>query len=45
MKTPVQTVVAADERVAIFILEMTAHVLLGLLQRNVHITVQTRQYS
>ena len=39
------TVVASDEGVAVFILELSVHVLFRLFQRDVHIAVQTGQHS
>jgi hypothetical protein len=42
---PGRTVVAPDERITILVLQLTIHVLLSLLHRNVHITIQASQYT
>lgn len=42
---PGRTVVAPYEGVAILVLQLAIHVLLGLLHCDVHITIQTSQYT
>lgn len=44
-RADVQNVVAPYEGIAILVLQLTIHVLLSLLHRDVHITVQTSQYT
>lgn len=41
----VEDVVSSNEGIPIFVLELTVHVLLALLQSDVHVAVQTGQYT
>ena len=41
----VKNVVATDERVAVLVLQLSVDVLLGLLERNIHVTIKANQNS
>lgn len=39
----IQNIVAPNERIAVFIFQLPICILFGLIQRNIHVTVQTCQ--
>jgi len=44
-RADVEYIVAPNEGISVFVLELSIDVFLGLFQRNVHIAIETRQHS